>query len=368
MPAVASDRTLSPAGILLTRGLLYLVLAAIGTGALWASLSRLDVVVSAEGRLAPKSGPIRLSATSAGVIAEVMVRVGDHVGAGQPILRIDAFREDADASRTRHGLDRARAETERYRESAGRLREALVASREALGRDQRALALLADEVATLRTLANQGLASRLALQEKEREVAQSQAAIARLQGELLRSEEEIQRNERLRQQAESQALSSEADLRQSTEAVRRTLLTAPQAGIVTLLAASRPGFSLQAQEVAAALMPDGEPLYAEIKIPNTAMRRIRPGLAARLKFRAYPYQDYGILAGTLEEVEPDADDTGAYRAWVRLGGASLDGPHGPEPLRPGLLLWSEIVVDRRSVVSVVLDPFRRLRGGLTVSD
>jgi len=368
MPAVSNDRTLSPPGVLLTRGLLYLVLAAIGTGTLWACLSRLDVVVEAEGRLAPKGGPIRLSATTAGVIAEVLAHVGDHVQAGQPILRIDAFREDADASRTRYGLDRARAETERYRETVRQLKQAQLASREALARDQRALVLLSDEAASLRTLSDQGLASRLVTQDKEREVAQAQAVVARLQGELLRAEEEIQRNEQLGREAESQALSSEADLVQSTEAKRRTLLTAPKAGVVTLLAASRPGWRLQPEEVAAAVMPDGEPLYAEIKISNTSMRRIRPGLPARLKFKAYPYQDFGILDGTLEEVEPDADEAGAYRAWVRLAAFTLHGPHGPESLRPGLLLSSEIVVDQRTVLAVVLDPFRRLRGGLSVSD
>jgi multidrug resistance efflux pump len=368
MPETPPDRVLSPPGLLLTQGLLYLVLAGIIVLGLWASFARLDIVVKAEGRLSPKGGPIRLSATTDGVIADVLVAVGDHVVAGQPLLRIDSFRQGAEEARTQHTLDRARTEIQRYRETAHRLQASLAGLREELSRAERALVLRAEEEVAVRRLADDGLVARLEAAAREREVAEAQGRVARLRSDLLRSEEEVSRNERLAEEAEAQAFANAESHTESAEAMRRMVVTAPSAGTVTFLASERPGRHVRAEDVAAAVLRDGEPLYAEIRIPNPSMRRVHAGLPARLKFKAYPYQDFGILRGVLEEVEPDADESGAYRAWVRLEAFTLRGPRGPEPLRPGLLLSSEIVVDRRTVVEVLLDPYRRLRAGLTVSE
>jgi hemolysin D len=148
---------------------------------------------------------------------------------------------------------------------------------------------------------------------------------------------------------------------------QKTVLTAPTAGVVTSIIALRPGLFLQPNDVAATIVPGDEPLLAEVWIPNASMRRVRPSLPVRMKIKAYPYQQFGMVPGRLLSVDPDADSAGAYRAWIRPERLTIKTAHGTERLRPGLALTSEIVVDQRTLLEVILDPIRRVGRGFALA-
>ena len=93
--AAVGDRVLPGPGLLLTRGLLYLILLLLVAMVGWSAFARVDVIVNADGRLLSAHGPIRLSVAQAGILVEVLTEVGAHVKAGDPLLRLDAFREEA---------------------------------------------------------------------------------------------------------------------------------------------------------------------------------------------------------------------------------------------------------------------------------
>ena len=107
---VSADPVLPPINILVARGTFYLIGLVIITSLLWASITRLNVVVKADGRLVPRAEPLKLSVPQGGIVSKVMVDVGTEVRAGQPILEIDSFREAADAAQDRHRLEVAKAE------------------------------------------------------------------------------------------------------------------------------------------------------------------------------------------------------------------------------------------------------------------
>ena len=144
-------------------------------------------------------------------------------------------------------------------------------------------------------------------------------------------------------------------------------MTAPVAGTISYVNSLRPGRYLAANDVAATLVPNDEPLLAEVWIPNKSIRRVKPGLRARMKLDAYPYQRFGLLSGRLISVDPDADSSGAYRAWIRPDTTTVKDSHGVETIRTGLTLTAEIEVERRTVMSVLLDPFQRFEQGFRVS-
>lgn len=362
------DKVLPAPGILLTRGLLYLILLLMGFSVAWAVFTKVDVVVTADGRLAPRGGAIRLSASQAGIVTEVRVQVGSVVRQDEPLLLLDTFREDSEARRLGHELEAARAEQDRLKQTADGLRQALEGAREERAREERVRSLLEADMARLKSLALSGAGSSREVETKEREVAEVDVRIARLKAEQIRADEEILRNERLALEAGARAQAIEATLARTTGEKERTTLRAPKAGTVTALAVQQPGRYLAEDEVAVVIAPTDDPLGAEVWISNKSMRRVRRDLPARIKIAAYPYQDFGVVTGRLDLVEPDADEKGNYRAWVRLDKLAVPGPQGEEQLRSGLLLTAEIVVDQRSVIEVVLDPFRRLKGGMTVSD
>ncbi|MBP2302967.1 HlyD family type I secretion periplasmic adaptor subunit [Azospirillum picis] len=75
------------------RGLLlggFLVLA-VGFGGMsgWAAMAPLHSAISAAGSLAPETGRKVVKNTEGGVISEILVREGDRVVAGQPLMRLD---------------------------------------------------------------------------------------------------------------------------------------------------------------------------------------------------------------------------------------------------------------------------------------
>ena len=88
----------------------------------------------------------------------------------------------------------------------------------------------------------------------------------------------------------------------------------------------------------------------------------------KLRFDAFPYQDYGHLQGEILRIDPDANEDGSYRAWIQLNSAEIHGPRGAEPLRSGLLLDADVVVERRTVLDLAVKPFKRLGDPIRVSD
>jgi hemolysin D len=167
-------------------------------------------------------------------------------------------------------------------------------------------------------------------------------------------------------QADQKIKGLEIKLSRDAEIKKKTVLTSPTAGTVAYIASFRPGRYLNPNEVAAKILPVNDPLLAEVWIPNDSMRRVRPSLPVRMKLKAYPYQQFGLLRGTLISVDPDANDTGQYRAWIKPERLTFGG-NNAEPLRPGLALTSEIVVDQRTLLEVILDPIRKVGRGFALS-
>jgi HlyD family secretion protein len=84
------------------RILLILLFAVI----LWAIFGKLDIVASAEGKLIPQSYVKIVQPFEQGLISEILVSEGQHVEAGQVLMRLDTTMSDADgkAMRTGHRL------------------------------------------------------------------------------------------------------------------------------------------------------------------------------------------------------------------------------------------------------------------------
>ncbi|MGO9452463.1 MAG: HlyD family secretion protein [Candidatus Binataceae bacterium] len=362
------DHVLPRISVLVARGLLYLIAAILIVGLTWASITRVNVVVRADGRLVPQSEPVRLSVPQGGIVSKVLVDVGAKVIAGQPILEIDPFREAADAAADRHELEQAKAESARYTENASMLEAATVNLGQELGNERQVLKLMSAQADELREGFDGGAVSLFELQAKERDVAETQARISQLTSDLTRSEAESRQNGRMETETAQKIKELEIKLSRDVEVTQKTVLAAPTAGVVTTIGSVRPGRYLAANDIAATINPADEPLLAEIWIPNDSMRRVKPPLPVRMKLKAYPYQQFGLLPGTLVSVDPDADQSGAYRAWIKPDRLTLTGAHGAETLGPGLALTAEIVVDHRTVLDVILDPIRRVRRGFSIAE
>ena len=89
----------------LGRWLLWLLLALFAIGIAWACLGRVDIVVTAPGRIVPTGQVKRVQAPELGSVAALLVGEGDEVDAGQPLLRLDPAYVDADSRNVREQLN-----------------------------------------------------------------------------------------------------------------------------------------------------------------------------------------------------------------------------------------------------------------------
>lgn len=152
-------------------------------------------------------------------------------------------------------------------------------------------------------------------------------------------------------------------------AMQHTTLTAPVSGIITTLSVRGSGEVLQPGQTIATIAPTGAHLVVEAQLPNKDIAFIEKGLPAKLKFDAFPFQDYGVVEGTVIDVSPDAQvdkEFGSfYKVTISPKKTEITAKGKDVPLRPGLAVSAEIVTERKSILGLLLEPFRKLKGDLT---
>jgi multidrug efflux pump subunit AcrA (membrane-fusion protein) len=148
-------------------------------------------------------------------------------------------------------------------------------------------------------------------------------------------------------------------------AMQNTTVTAPVSGVVTTMEVRSAGTVLQPGQTLATISPAGARLLVEAFVPNKDIAFIEKGLPAKLKFDAFPFQDYGAIEGTVIEVSPDAqldkDSRSFYKVIIAPQKTEMAARDKNIPLRTGLTLTAEIVTERKSILSLILEPFRKLK-------
>jgi multidrug efflux pump subunit AcrA (membrane-fusion protein) len=157
----------------------------------------------------------------------------------------------------------------------------------------------------------------------------------------------------------------QTDIAAAQFALQHTTITAPVAGTLTAMEVRSTGAVLQAGQVIATISPRGARLLVEAHVPNKDIAFIEKGLLAKLKFDAFPFQDYGIVDGAVIEVSPDAqtdkDSSSFYKVMIAPRQTEISAKGKSVALRPGLVLTAEIITERKTVLNLILEPFRQLK-------
>jgi hemolysin D len=344
--------------ILCILAVLSLVIAIVG---------KLDIVVVASGELIPESNVKVVQPAITGVVRSILVRDGQHVVPGQPLIVLDTTQASADAATAtsnrvhaalatardrailgsienglppdlgrvdnvpateRHAADALAMQTWRaYRDKLQDAQAELAAREADLGVTQAQVAKLeataplarkqADAFKAL--LANkdvaqidyldreqtaQALVHELAAQRSH--AAQLVAAVNQQKSEIAGTVSSFQRDQRLQLDKDAQALSTSLGDETKT-ATRRSLLTltAPVAGTVQQLAVHTPGGVVTTAQALLEVVP-GDTLRVKASIENRDIGFVREGQPVVVKVAAFPYTHYGYLKGTVAGVANDA--------------------------------------------------------------
>jgi len=144
-------------------------------------------------------------------------------------------------------------------------------------------------------------------------------------------------------------------------------IVAPASGIVTDLSSTQPGDKVQANSPLGGIVSSNARYVVRVEIAEQDRAFLREGQPVKLKFNAFPYQRYGVIDGTLDYISPTTRLSSQTKQPVYEGRVSLGRDHyqvgnTKYPLRYGMTAAVEIVVRRRRLVDLMLDPFRHIAG------
>jgi hemolysin D len=414
-----------PRAIIYTVGTLCLVLI------VWAMFGKLDIVASAEGHLVPQTYVKIVQPADAGIVQDILVKEGESVKVGQILMRMDTGLAKADEQTIKTELalkslqlrridaelagtelkvqagdppDLLRQVTAQFRDRRRSYLDTLAQQQEAQRKAEHEYDSAQEVMTKLREvtpilkqqadayahLGKDGFAGQVMVRDKQREyveksqdfraqdatVASLRAAVAqaRLQSSQIASRyrSDLQ-NERV--DAEGQYQKLQQDWIKNEHKSSLLELRATQAGIVNALATHTVGAVVAPGTVLLSIVPDKEPLVAEVMVRNDDVGFVLLKQRVKVKLVAYPFEQYGMLEGTVIHIGPDANEASGqgkagtdkadvaggstYRALVALDSQALRAGDDKLKLVPGMQVIAEIRQGRRTVMEYLLSPVKK---------
>ncbi len=282
-------------------------------------------------------------------------------------------------------LDKAQTEIERYREAwqEGVIAEVQVIEKEdviaqrqqevdrAQSELQQAQLRLAEQensyAQVMRQAESDTEKAKLQLQEQEKGDRtlshRGKLSILKSQEQLKNTESEIATLSTEIAQTKSKIVSAQYQLKQRA-------IAAPVSGTVFDLPIKKSGEVLQPGDAIAEIAPQNSPLVVAAKIATTESGSLTEGMPVKLKFDAYPFQEYGIIPGKLTAISPTSKVTeterGAvanYNLEIEFDRNCLSKGDRCIPLRPGDTVTAEVIIRQRRIADFILDPFKQLQQG-----
>jgi len=355
-----------------------------------------------DGYLAPDAGAAQIRAPESGSVTELMVHEGDDVEAGAPIARLALERAIAGRATTelveRELNERLNAvEAEKGQDRQLGAQRAAQLQRRIAGLD-REIEQIGTEIELQRQRVEQSRTEVAKAEDLARSGFYSDDKLRSVRSELLDQQTRLNASERQRTTVRRELDSARADLpaidlqrraeeerlkRQQSvltenlaqEAARReTVIRAPISGVVTKISVAR-GDSVALDRPFATMLPRGSSLHAELLVPTRAIGFVVPGNQVVLRYEAFPFQRFGQYAGKVASVSQAVWSQGeaigpltarepVYRIEVALDRQTVDAGTRPVPLRPGMLVNADLLLERRTVFEWVFEPVIALRARL----
>ncbi|MFW2829855.1 HlyD family type I secretion periplasmic adaptor subunit [Sphingomonas sp. ID0503] len=371
----------------------------------FAAFTKINQTTRANGRVIPSSQLQVLSNLEGGIVSRILVRSGQKVPKGAPLVVLDKTLASADLGRGSVTRDALRARVIRLQAElsgtrpvwpadltarvpdivtgerrlyASRIEElnslmgaasarAVAARQEAaasgISAETRAAASqsAAERAALIRPLVEKGIEPRLTLMQAENEArtaagdaataresvgrARAGVAEARAQAAQARADWLARAGQDLAE-ARANLAAQEQILAASEDKVRRTMITAPVRGTINRVLVSTPGAAVQPGAPIVELVPAEDRLIVEAQVRPNDIGFITPGQKATVKLTAYDYTLYGSLPGVVTSISPDAtvnpqDGSSFYHIRVAVDRDAIVAPNG-EKLPIGAGMVAEI--------------------------
>ncbi len=247
------------------------------------------------------------------------------------------------------------------------------------------LALLQQELAGTRGLVEEGYAPRNRLLELQRMVADAHSAIADLQGNVVRahraigelSQRALQRRSEYRQETAAQQaevlreVQAEAQKFQAAgEELARMVIRSPADGQIVGLETQTVGAVIQPAQTLMTIVPHGETLMLEARVPPHLIDRIHADMPVDARFATFSHSPQLVVDGRIHTVSADLltdpqTHTSYYLARVAVTPEGMK-TLGRRVLQPGMPVELVFRTGERSLLTYLLHPLtKRVAASMT---
>lgn len=395
-----------------SRGIVWTLIGLTSISAIYGAFGRMDSTITATGKLRPVGGVTSVNAPIATLVDEVLVKEGDSVRKGQPLLVFDQqalmnqrrqleqqqrlLRKERNLLASQLGLPLQEGEgidSDAQRELAVERAEVNLRQRTAQAEERQAQIALRqqeNELAGLRekyaittnivnrmvTLVEQGGMSQLELDRNRERQIELRSTITRTEQEMLAARQRLLQSGLREQQvpvANLKQLYSQYDnarqqladvtnrLIETNERLRLGKLLAPAAGTVSDISV-KPGELPRGDKPLLKIVPENQ-LEAELYITNQDIGHLKPDTSVDVRVNSFPFTEYGSLTGTITKVSADAQAATQqvpqehFIAVAKLNSSKLQKGEKSYPLRSGMAVTGMIKIGSRPVLAMISDRF-----------
>ena len=154
--------------------------------------------------------------------------------------------------------------------------------------------------------------------------------------------------------------------------LQQRVVRSPINGVIFELPITKPGAVVQPGQRVAQIAPKNAGLILKANMPNQQSGFLKVGMPVKVKFDAYPFQEYGIVPGKVNRISPDSKVTQTpqgnietFELEIVLARQYIQNGNKRIALTPGQTATAEVIVRERRVIDFILDPFKKLqKGGL----
>lgn len=392
----------------------------------WTYFGKVDVVVSARGKVIPVGEIKILQPLTTGAVSKILVKEGDFVKKDQVLMEIDpsstapelaSMQEDArqleldllrlDAvfnhkpfqpQAERYGAELVAVQQKLHASTTARIQKQVQAKEEELQqvneqlaaaeadykRVQDLLDIAKDKFARLEPVRD--LVSKDQYAQAESEVksysgnlvsAEHKSKELRASAKRVRSElrviVESERDKNLTESAEKQNKLNylQANIEKTTYINAKQQLVAPVDGFINKLLIHTVGGVVSPAEKLIALVPASSPLIISALVQNKDIGFIAQGMEASIKVETFNFQKYGTIDGRVSHVASDSIEDKeqglVYEVYVEPQKTSLMVEGVSTPITTGMSVTAEIKVGKRRIIEFFIYPLiKYLDEGISV--
>src|SRR5450759_2608234 len=368
--------------------------------AIWGQYTRRERV---EGYLELDAGAARVLIQDTGRIVELLIKEGDEVTAGAPMAKISLDRSTQTASSTSGAVSEELAQRKiilekeqgQWRELGAQqvqqVKKRVVDLQTEMAQIDREIKLQEQRLGSAREqakrfqqLSTEKFVSDIVARQKQDEATDQEIRLQALKRQRVTLDRDLSSAKMeepavaLKSRTEVEKVARQiSEIQQSLtqeDARRETVIRAPVTGTVTNIAVNA-GQSIAADTLLATVVPRGSGLHAELLVPTRAIGFITKGQEVVLRYEAFPFERFGQYRGLVadisrtvwspgEKIGPLAVREPVYRVAVKLDRQGI-GAIGQEfPLRVGMLVNADILLEKRTLLEWMFEPILQLRGRL----